>query len=171
MQGIIIRTLAGTLAACLTIGTAFWQFAAMPAIKAAAPPVATLAPAEPEDQGDLHVGSKLAGHWSNWNGTVALFAHRTNVPHLEADLARAHLLVPTFTYGPLTAQAVAFLREQASHFAADAHMELEEESRAALFHARFLDDRTSIAFVPDSVSTALGLDSAASAQRLALVAE
>jgi hypothetical protein len=165
MQGIVI----GALAACLTIVTAFWQYQAVPAIQAAAPPVATLVPAEPEDQGNVHVGPKLEEHWSEWNGSVALFAHRTSVPHREADLDRARLLVPTFSYGPLTTEAAVVLRQRAERFAADAHMQLEEESRVALFRARFLDDRTVVAFVPSNLSTALGLDSAASVQRLAFV--
>jgi hypothetical protein len=165
MQGIII----GAVAACLTIGTAFWQYAAVPAFKAAAAPVATLTPAEPEDQGNVHVGSKLAGHWSKWNGSIALFAHRTAVPRQQTDLPRARLLVPAFTYGSLTAGAVAVLRDQAVRFAADAGMQLEEEARVGLFHARFMEDRAAVAFVPENLSTALGLDSAASVQRLALV--
>jgi hypothetical protein len=165
MQGIVI----GAVAACLTLGTVFWQYSALPAIRAAAPPAATLAPAQHEDQGNVHVSAKLEEHWSNWNGTVALFAHRNAVPHQESDLARTHLLVPAFTYGPLQAEAAAKLRAQAKQFATDAHMEIEEESRVALFHARFMDDATAIAFAPENLSTALGLDSAASVQRLALV--
>ena len=153
------------IAMCLALVATFWL---KPTVQAA-PPAELASDIRTGYEGTIVVSSKVEAAWSEWNGRAALYAHRNVVLHDEAGLARLHLLYPAFTYGPFDDKAAAEFRHQVDRWAADAHLRLDEEPRLALFRARFLSDPKAVALVPSSLTAALGLDSAAAIQRLALV--